>query len=663
MSNKVFLDNVEYTLNNEQYKKVKEICSQQAFLGIREISELSNCSLLIMDYQRGYRWTETEIQALLEDILNVSNGDDGYCMQPIVIKPRAHINNNCFKLNGFNNDEILSSVNVIPEGYELIDGQQRLTTLFLIHTFLNENEPYSIYYELNRNIDGHFIKKSKEIIKEWFNNKKIDPKEFEKKISKLFFIWYEVRDTNETAEKIFKNINEGKIELTNAELFKALLLNPDNYDSNNTYAEESLQVISFEWDKIESILHDDDFWFFISRDNVEQLGQCTRIDYIIEIYARYLNLDKKYSFDPNKDYFSFLVIQRYLEDSKAELDVYVVWREIVRVFNKLYSWYKDTCLYHLIGFLVASEEKKRGSKSIVSDKLFELYRFSEQSNIYDTQKRAKSFVYSTVIEPIDKGAALNIEDFSYDKKKVIKNVLLFSNIYFMVFYEKLNADNKTDMLNTEDIIRFPFRLFHQIDNYGKGWDIEHISPQTLEKSLSELKFQEYVDTIWSWYDELNDDAYIINKQDCLDKTDNYLKNKLSDGTYNTKRQDYLKKIEGYLNGKPTETDYNNADINKLWKEYAEEISQDPDDNIRNLVLLNASINREYGNAFFNKKRQIIIEHDRKGQFIPICTKNVFMKYFSNSIISPTRWTDDDMKGYGSFLDNMLKELEGWKSDE
>ena len=57
-------------------------------------------------YQRGYRWTADEVKRMLEDISEIPN-DHKYCLQPIVVK----------KVNDYN---------------ELIDGQQRLTTLYLL---------------------------------------------------------------------------------------------------------------------------------------------------------------------------------------------------------------------------------------------------------------------------------------------------------------------------------------------------------------------------------------------------------------------------------------------------------------------------------------------------------------------------------------------------
>lgn len=69
-------------------------------------------SFYIPSYQRGYRWSETEVVRLLDDIYQ--NGKKNYCLQPVVVRKKE-------------------------DQYELIDGQQRLTTLYLIYKYMNFN--------------------------------------------------------------------------------------------------------------------------------------------------------------------------------------------------------------------------------------------------------------------------------------------------------------------------------------------------------------------------------------------------------------------------------------------------------------------------------------------------------------------------------------------
>ena len=140
---------------------------------------------VIEAYQRGYRWSKDEIIHLLEDINEIPDGQN-YCLQPIVVK---------------NNDGV----------YELIDGQQRLTTLYIIMKYLSlyMDLRYSIEYttrksengnigskellenigtiDLNSassNIDELFIKKAYFYIQEWFNGDKARMNSFSGKLQK-----------------------------------------------------------------------------------------------------------------------------------------------------------------------------------------------------------------------------------------------------------------------------------------------------------------------------------------------------------------------------------------------------------------------------------------------------------------------------------------------
>ena len=80
------------------------------------------------------------------------------------------------------------------------------------------------------------------------------------------------------------------------------------------------------------------------------------------------------------------------------------------------------------------------------------------------------------------------------------------------------------------------------------------------------------------------------------------------------------------------------------------------DLLYNLTLLDSHTNRSYGNAFFKSKRKRIIEEDKKGNFIPICTKNIFLKYFNLNASTIYKYTKDDAEAYGNDLDETLKEF-------
>ena len=94
-------------------------------LEIRPIGEIEG-HFYVPNYQRGYRWTSSQVVALLNDIWDSSERkEDTYCLQPIVIM-------GCLR------------------GYELIDGQQRFTTILILLNYIKRRGlPIDIKFELD----------------------------------------------------------------------------------------------------------------------------------------------------------------------------------------------------------------------------------------------------------------------------------------------------------------------------------------------------------------------------------------------------------------------------------------------------------------------------------------------------------------------------------
>ena len=77
----------------------------------------------------------------------------------------------------------------------------------------------------------------------------------------------------------------------------------------------------------------------------------------------------------------------------------------------------------------------------------------------------------------------------------------------------------------------------------------------------------------------------------------------------------------------------------------DDIIVDDTNDISNLVLLDEHTNRSYKNAVFPLKRSKIIERERKGTFVPIATKNVFMKFYTGNVSQMSFWGDNDRNSY------------------
>ena len=96
----------------------------------------------------------------------------------------------------------------------------------------------------------------------------------------------------------------------------------------------------------------------------------------------------------------------------------------------------------------------------------------------------------------------------------------------------------------------------------------------------------------------------------------YLKEFIDNNDNNNPNEDTLQKFincqkisdkEKYINDCAKETDVND---------------------FGNLTLLNASINRSYGNDYFAQKQQTILKEDLKGTFILPCTKRIFLGHYT-----------------------------------
>ena len=58
-------------------------------------------------------------------------------------------------------------------------------------------------------------------------------------------------------------------------------------------------------------------------------------------------------------------------------------------------------------------------------------------------------------------------------------------------------------------------------------------------------------------------------------------------------------------------------------------------------MLDRGTNCSYKNNSFKEKRKEIIKKEKEGTFIPICTKNVFMKHYSEDVKGLEIWNKED----------------------
>ncbi len=280
---------------------------------VMAVSQLLNMKFFVPSYQRGYRWTEQEVRDLLEDINDFGKKEkkrgEFYCLQPLVVRAMTE------------QEKQANELEVSDTWYEVIDGQQRLTTIYLILSTMKAlieamNLPSNLYelrYQREANVSTNFLKqitesdkefcekvdyyhasKALSTIKQWFEETKANKWCFANTLlasscdedeptidqsNNVRFIWYESVD--EDPIKVFTRLNIGKIGLTNAELIKALLLNSSNFKKEDPSALKlRQQEIASEWDRIEYTLQKEDFWLFLHEVGYENP---TRIDFLFEL--------------------------------------------------------------------------------------------------------------------------------------------------------------------------------------------------------------------------------------------------------------------------------------------------------------------------------------------------------------------------------------------
>ncbi len=548
-------------------------------LELKTINELQQFSFYIPSYQRGYRWSTNEVKDLLNDISEFtprivddeSNEKTWYCLQPIVVKKRE---------NG---------------QFEVIDGQQRLTTIYLILYYINQGyvedrrmKLFDLHYETRENstsflqdltketndesnIDFYHISNAYKTICDWFSNPSFNINDFESKFkfhSKV--IWYESAEYEPIA--IFTRINIGKIPLTNAELIKALFLNSSNFDKKKNDKIRLKQLeISSEWDYIEQSLQNNRFWYFLNGNNVTT----NRIEFIFEL----INDEKDY----NDDYSTFRFFNKKFVKKNQET-IEDNWLEVKKYFQRFQEWFEERDLYHKIGYLIAIE----------SITIVDLYNRS--INLSKTEFR-------TLLDDAIKSDLKNVtlESLQYGDKRV-KKVLLLYNILTMLNNENDNA-------------YFPFDIYK-----NEKWDIEHITsitddiPKQKSSWLNDAKV--FIDTSKEDGKELKTRA---DTCDCENDTE-----------FEALFTDIVNHFNFHLK---------DGDIN----------------DISNLALLDSETNRGYKNAVFPLKRKTIIDREKKGTFIPICTKNVFLKYFSSYPPKISFWTQEDRDNYYKDLAKVLED--------
>lgn len=614
-------------------------------LQIKKIGELKDICFEIHAYQRGYRWGEEHVSQMLKDFSlaivdnqnKPANEQVSYYLQPVVLRDSG------------------------DSRYELIDGQQRLTTLWILCNSairmdrrLGKTMPhFTLSYQTKENnteflenlIDGkdltpqsidqeNFLMAYKVIndyLKKLYEDENPDKWSifFNFVIGRVQIIWYEVANREESGKELFMKINRGRIPLTNAELIKAYLLTHVTDGVSRFEEQEQRQIeIATQWDDMEQSFHDPSFWAFIAGTTEDDWLDKPRMEYFFDLMAPP---------EDNSHSDEYRVFYRYTEEIGKEKYrgdyIQTIWRKKIRAgYLKLKEWYEDRVLYHKIGYLIAVTENVVERKKFLNALLNQNIPKNKFNSELDNMIRESLDV--TADKPI------SLDGLQYGKAddyRKLKKLLLLFNVLCCISpdaNDDVDSDRKSDFVE-----RYSFDR-----HYKCRWSLEHVNPQSegvLVEGKRKIDIQDMVEWLKKhlyWLKIADDKQLYASAAAAVNNRGAALDGKI----FFELRQRILS--------------YFNKDFSDL------------ENSICNLALLSHGQNASLGNDLFVEKRRQILNLISEGEFVPLCTRRLFLKFYStekeradmdeiaNDSISKYNyvfWTRKDAENYRTALEKVL----------
>lgn len=663
----------------------------------------------IPSYQRGYRWRRKQAEELMNDLYSFTQnpGGDFYCLQPVIVKPILP--------GDPRRKEALGDLADSEEHnlWELVDGQQRLTSIFIMLKALEvitnsdiesdyELTFYSLHYEsrpdflkgienLDRNnadlppatdIDAAHANSVFRIMLDWFGNRgkalsclykggrgdkkkniatdlvRLITAETEKNTVKV--IWYEI-DPNADTDTVreFININNGKIPLLDSELVKALFL--QRRKSKEAVSEEIQMERALLWEMMENRLQANDFWSFISPDdnkNEDRMGLLLNMMYCSE----QRNKKEVEKGDVFRHFYDAFEGKSGEELSKALAEK---WENVIDAFHAIEDWYESPALYNYVGYLIGSGETS----------ISEIYNAYKASLIKEEETEGNEEPADG--EQQDKPEAVTAAPFKDWLIGRIKDTLKSVEVGF-----EEDEDNRVKpriltqySSQNRKLIRNLFRflnihiLTEQFESIKKNSD-GFIN----DAGVFRFPFHLYKEQEW---DIEHIDSQTSNPLTSTKDKIHWVVGALLDVTpvltpdERNEMQHILAQIDADCDIKPDwsileekisrdlymEISHGNWDNAIRMIEAQEDTDLENIHDIGNLTLLDAATNRSYKNALFCTKRKYVIEALTKGRYILPATQTVFMKFFDSdtlSVSSRIKWQDTDKEKHRDFIYSNLK---------
>lgn len=586
---------------------------------VRSVSEIFNDSQLkqiyynIPDYQRGYEWGENNVRLLLEDLkkfldkIYISDTDKFlddklfYCLQHITI---------ISKDNG--------------EYYNVVDGQQRLTTIAIILAyfgkadllkgklkyssredtgeFLNNEIFTRKYWEQNdkeedvKHKDEFYIRAAANMVQTWDKEQTWNSNQRKRYIEILLNrtkLIVNVVSGNE--EMIFANINGAKAELDGADLLRAVQITHSSKEKYEiTHSDNSNEVNEYRvkmgmlLDEINNWCGQKDVRTFLGRflkdDSFDKSGFNEKLYPINYLYRMMYEMhpDNNMPFE-----FRFFEYGLDIKGNGVSDDNWEMYIELKRIYGFVRDWYESDEIYHYLSYLFSNFKSKVNFVAI-----YKTWENSKGKLSFITELKKEISKY--ILEIYSSDGENNEEP----AKEKLKNDL--ANLSFSWYH---NKESLVKILILLDVIYSCKSKYRLPINYfvSKGEDIEHIGCQTPnEEDLNNReKWLEYIK-------KLNDYKFDIDK-----------------GRLDEWWEKLLKEQEV---------------IDDVTSNIIDELNSYGLNSIGNLVLLHSSQNRSYRNASFNTKKSIIIEDYYNNKY---SIRPYTLKAFSSNHTS--MWTLEDIK--------------------
>ena len=273
----------------------------------------------------------------------------------------------------------------------------------------------------------------------------------------------------------------------------------------------------------------------------------------------------------------------------------------------LAEWFDDGHLFHLVGFLIWAGEDVNALRLQAT-----MLRKSELKKVFREKVVNRAFGAMRPAEPQALGSwiANQLDGLVYPRDRGrIRSILLLFNL-------------ATLLQHTESNIRFHFESFKTA-----RWDIEHVRSVAAAELGSPVQQAAWLGHIQRYLEIAAQETEAVTLQ---------------------------AQIEAHLARPESERV---AAFEPLYadllRHFREDDGGEPDNSIANLALLDQETNRGYKNAVFAVKRKRVLELDEHGVFVPLCTRNVFLKCYSPQVDHTLYWTQEDRDGYRQTLIDTL----------